>query len=261
MPRIHALLSMICKNNKIYADYAFFKETQMQSSNPAISVIRKNAGVYNFGGTEAGATISGTTTKSIVLVALTLIIGYFAMNYTINSVYTTGQVPNGLMLGSVILGFIVALVTIFKPTAAPITAPIYAVLEGGALGSLSGIFEIQYPGIMLALWKFKIIVPTQRFRSIITGAIGGICVLYIANMIFSLFGAHLIPQTGPISIIVSLVVCTVAAFSLVLDFENIQVSVDEGLPKYFEYYNAFSLLVTICWLYVEILKLLSKRDN
>ena len=72
MPRIHALLSMICKNNKIYADYAFFKETQMQSSNPAISVIRKNAGVYNFGGTEAGATISGTTTKSIVLVALTL---------------------------------------------------------------------------------------------------------------------------------------------------------------------------------------------
>ena len=143
MPRIHALLSMICKNNKIYADYAFFKETQMQSSNPAISVIRKNAGVYNFGGTEAGATISGTTTKSIVLVALTLIIGYFAMNYTINSVYTTGQVPNGLMLGSVILGFIVALVTIFKPTAAPITAPIYAVLEGGALGSLSGIFEIQ----------------------------------------------------------------------------------------------------------------------
>lgn len=275
MPRIHALLSMICKNNKIYADYAFFKETQMQSSNPAISVIRKNAGVYNFGGTEAGATISGTTTKSIVLVALTLIIGYFAMNYTINSVYTTGQVPNGLMLGSVILGFIVALVTIFKPTAAPITAPIYAVLEGGALGSLSGIFEIKYPGIvstavmstfvvvmtMLALWKFKIIVPTQRFRSIITGAIGGICVLYIANMIFSLFGAHLIPQTGPISIIVSLVVCTVAAFSLVLDFENIQVSVDEGLPKYFEYYNAFSLLVTICWLYVEILKLLSKREN
>ena len=193
----------------------------------------------------------------------------------LNSVYTTGQVPNGLMLGSVILGFIVALVTIFKPTAAPITAPIYAVLEGGALGSLSGIFEIQYPGIvstavmstfvvvmtMLALWKFKIIVPTQRFRSIITGAIGGICVLYIANMIFSLFGANLIPQTGPISIIVSLVVCTVAAFSLVLDFENIQVSVDEGLPKYFEYYNAFSLLVTICWLYVEILKLLSKRDN
>jgi len=114
---------------------------------------------------------------------------------------------------------------------------------------------------MLALWKFKIIVPTQRFRSIITGAIGGICVLYIANMIFSLFGANLIPQTGPISMIVSLVVCTVAAFSLVLDFENIQVSVDEGLPKYFEYYNAFSLLVTICWLYVEILKLLSKREN
>lgn len=247
----------------------------MQSSNPAISVIRKNAGVYNFGGTETGATISGTTTKSIVLVALTLVIGYFAMNYTINSILSTGVLPNGLMMGSVILGFIVALVTIFKPTAAPVTAPIYAVLEGAALGSLSGIFEFKYHGIvytavmstfvvvmtMLALWKFKIIVPTQRFRAIITGAVGGICVLYIANMLFSLFGVNLLPQTGPVSIIVSLVVCTVAAFSLILDFENIQVSVDEGLPKYFEYYNAFSLLVTICWLYVEILKLLAKRED
>ena len=275
MPRIHALLSMICKNNKIYADYAFFKETQMQSSNPAISVIRKNAGVYNFGGTEAGATISGTTTKSIVLVALTLIIGYFAMNYTINYVYTTGQVPNGLMLGSVILGFIVALVTIFKPTAAPITAPIYAVLEGGALGSLSGVFEFKYPGIvstavmstfvvvltMLFLWKFRIVVPTQKFKSIITGAVGAIAVLYLINMVFSLFGGHLLPTSGPMAVLISLIVCTVAAFSLVLDFDNIEQSVNQGLPKYFEYYNAFSLLVTICWLYVEILKLLANREE
>ncbi len=246
----------------------------MQSSNPAISVMRNAAGAYNFGGIEAGATISGTTTKSILLVALTLVVGYIAMEYTIGQVYM-GQVPSMLMYGSVIAALVVAMITIFKPTAAPVTAPIYAVLEGGALGSLSGIFEFKYPGIvttavmstfvvvltMLALWKYKVIVPTQRFKAILTGAIGGVFILYMVNMLFSLFGSSLLPTTGPISIIVSLVVCTIAAFSLVLDFDNIQQAVDAGLPKHFEYYNAFSLLVTICWLYVEILKLVANREE
>ncbi len=246
----------------------------MQSSNPAISAMRNAAGVYNFGGVEAGATISGTTTKSILLVGLTMVVGYLAMNYTLAQIYSGQGISSLLMYGSIFGALIVAFITIFKPNVAPITAPIYAVLEGGALGTLSGVFEFQYPGIvttavmstfvvvmtMLFLWKYKIVVPTQRFKSIITGAVTGIFVLYIIQIVFSLFGGSLIPQTGPISIIVSLIVCTVAAFSLVLDFENIQIAVDEGLPKHFEYYNAFSLLVTICWLYIEILKLLSKKE-
>ena len=134
--------------------------------------------------------------------------------------------------------------------------------------------ELKYPGIvstavmstfavvlaMLALWKFKVIVPTARFRSIVTGATAGVFVLYLLNFVTGLFGFNLLPSTGALSIGISLLICTIAAFNLVLDFENIQVSVDEGLPKYFEYFNAFSLLVTICWLYIEILNLLSKRE-
>ena len=247
---------------------------QLQSSNPAIAVARNQAGTFNFGGEALGATIQGTTTKAIVLVALTLVVGLFAMNYTMNSLLY-GVMPSFLMYGSLIAGVVVAFITIFKPTTAPITAPIYAVLEGAALGSLSAIFELQYPGIvttavlstfvvvmsMLALWKFKVIVPTQKFKAVLTGAITGIFVLYMINLVVSLFGVSFLPQTGPLSILISLIVCTVAALSLILDFDNIQQAVDAGLPKYFEYYNAFSLLVTICWLYVEILKLLSKRDN
>ena len=247
---------------------------QLQSSNPAIAVARNQAGTFNFGGEALGATIQGTTTKAIVLVALTLVVGLFAMNYTMNSLMY-GVMPTFLMYGSLIAGVVVAFITIFKPTIAPITAPIYAVLEGAALGSLSAIFELKYPGIvttavlftfvvvmsMLALWKFKVIVPTQKFKAVITGAITGIFVLYMINLVVSLFGGSFLPQTGPLSILISLIVCTVAALSLILDFDNIQQAVDAGLPKYFEYFNAFSLLVTICWLYVEILKLLAKRED
>lgn len=247
---------------------------QLQSSNPAIAVARNQAGTFNFGGEALGATIQGTTTKAIVLVALTLVVGLFAMNYTMNSL-VYGVMPTFLMYGSLIAGVVVAFITIFKPTTAPITAPIYAVLEGAALGSLSAIFELKYPGIvttavlstfvvvmsMLALWKFKVIVPTQKFKAVITGAITGIFVLYMINLVVSLFGGSFLPQTGPLSILISLIVCTVAALSLILDFDNIQQAVDAGLPKYFEYFNAFSLLVTICWLYVEILKLLAKRED
>ena len=247
---------------------------QLQSSNPAIAVARNQAGTFNFGGEALGATIQGTTTKAIVLVALTLVVGLFAMNYTMNSLMY-GVMPTFLMYGSLFAGVVVAFITIFKPTTAPITAPIYAVLEGAALGSLSAIFELKYPGIvttavlstfvvvmsMLALWKFKVIVPTQKFKAVITGAITGIFVLYMINLVVSLFGVSFLPQTGPLSILISLIVCTVAALSLILDFDNIQQAVDAGLPKYFEYFNAFSLLVTICWLYVEILKLLAKRED
>lgn len=246
----------------------------MQSSNPAIAVLNRQAGAFNFGGTDLAATISGTTTKALMLVALTLICGFFAMNYSIYSVYTTGQVPSLLLYGSLIAGLVVAMITIFKPQSSPITAPIYAILEGVALGALSGIFEIKYPGIastavlstfvvvmtMLALWKFKIIVPTARFRAIITGAVAGVAILYIIDMVVRMFGINFLPTSGAMSIAISLIVCTIAAFSLVLNFENIQMAVDQGLPKYFEYFNAFSLLVTICWLYIEILKLLSRRE-
>lgn len=246
----------------------------MRSTNPAMAVVLNQAGV-NFGGTASEvATVSGTATKSIILVAVALISGYASMLFTANYLFSYQQVPSFFIYGSLIAAVIIAFATIFKPAWAPITAPLYALGEGCALGSLSMMLELKYPGIvstavmstfvvvltMLALWKFKVIVPTARMRSVITGATAGVAVLYLLNFVTGFFGLHLIPSTGALSIIISLVICTIAAFNLVLDFDNIQRSVDLGLPKYFEYFNAFSLLVTICWLYIEILNLLSKRE-
>lgn len=247
----------------------------MSSSNPAFGVINKAAsGAYNFGGLGDVATLSGTTTKSLLLVAITFVVGFFSMNYSFNYIFLNGAIPSLLLYGSVIASLVVAVITIMKPQASPFTAPAYAVCEGAALGCLSATFELKYPGIvatavmstfvvviaMLALWKFKLIVPTARFRSIVVGATCGIAILYLLNIVFSLFGGSLLPSSGPLAIIVSLLVCTIAALNLVLDFDMIEQSVNEGLPKYFEYYCSFSLLVTICWLYIEILRLLSHRE-
>lgn len=247
----------------------------MQLSNPAMSVItRSAAGEFNFGGMGNVATFSGATTKSIILVAVTCIVGYFSMLYSFGYMYANGAIPSFLLAGGMIGALVVALITIFKPTASPFTAPAYAVFEGIGLGCLSAVFERKYPGIvstavistfvvvmaMLALWKFRIIVPTARFRSIIMGATFGVAILYLGDLVMGLFGLPLLPAKGPLSIAISLVICTIAAFNLVIDFDNIEQAVQQGLPKYFEYFCAFSLLVTICWLYIEILNLLSKRE-
>ena len=244
----------------------------MALSNPAMGVLgRAASGEFNFGGLAETATLSGTTTKSILLVAITFIVGYGSLNYSMGYIAANGAAPNLLMYGAIIAALVVALITIFKPEASPFTAPAYAVCEGAALGTLSAFFELRFPGIvatavmstfvvlmaMLALWKFRLIVPTARFRSVVIGATCGIAILYLLNFICNLFGFPLLPSTGAFAIIVSLAVCTIAALNLVLDFDMIEQSVNEGLPKYFEYYCSFSLLVTICWLYVEILRLLS----
>lgn len=246
----------------------------MASSNPAMGVLSRASGEMNFGGLGNVATISGATTKSIILVGITFVVGYLSMLYSFGYMYAAGKAPMILMVGSIIASLVVALITCFKPQYSAITAPLYAVCEGVGLGVISAVFEAKYPGIvstavmstfvvvmvMLALWKFKVIVPTARFRSIVVGATLGIAVLYLINIVLSLFGVHLLPSSGPISIIVSLVVCAIAALNLVLDFDSIEQAVNQGLPKYFEFFCAFSLLVTICWLYIEILKLLSKRE-
>lgn len=246
----------------------------MQSSNPAMAVVTREAGQINFGGLEQAATVSGTTTKSLVLIAITMVTGYLAMDYTTGYIAAQEKVPGLLIYGSLIAALVVAVVTVFRPQYSPYTAPAYAILEGLALGSLSSMFELRYPGIvstavlstfvvvmvMLALWKFRVIVPTARFRSVVTGATAGVFVLYMIHMVMGLFGLPLLPSTGPLAIGISLLVCTLAAFNLVLDFQNIQDSCDQGLPRYFEYFNGFSLLVTICWLYIEILRLLSMRE-
>ena len=179
------------------------------------------------------------------------------------------------MIGGVLGGFVVALVTIFKKTWSPFTAPIYALLEGLALGGISAFFETRYPGIaiqavgltfgtlfvMLLAYKSGMIRATQGFKIGVIAATGGIAVFYLVEMVLSMFFHINVPAingSGPWGIAFSLFVVVIAALNLVLDFDMIETAVRGGAPKYMEWYGAFGLMVTLIWLYLEILRLLSK---
>src|SRR5271154_1600358 len=179
------------------------------------------------------------------------------------------------MFGGMIGGFIVALVTTFKAQWSPITAPIYALLEGLALGGISAFFERSYPGIavqavgltfgtlfvMLLAYKTGMIRATQGFKLGVIAATGGIAVLYIVEMILGVFFHIQVPAisgSGIIGIGFSVFVVIIAALNLVLDFDMIETGVAGGAPKYMEWYGAFGLMVTLIWLYLEMLRLLSK---
>jgi uncharacterized YccA/Bax inhibitor family protein len=155
-----------------------------------------------------------------------------------------------------------------------VTAPIYAVLEGLFLGGISAIFEMSYPGIviqavaltfgtlfcLLAAYKSRLIKVTENFKLGIVAATGAICLIYLVSIIMGFFGASIpmIHSSGPLGIGFSLFVVTIAALNLVLDFDFIERGSEMGAPKYMEWYGAFGLVVTLVWLYIEILRLLSK---
>jgi uncharacterized YccA/Bax inhibitor family protein len=178
------------------------------------------------------------------------------------------------MIGGMIGGFIVALVTIFKKQWSPLTAPLYALLEGLVLGGISAIFEKSYPGIavqavgltfgtlfvMLLAYKSGIIRATQGFKLGVIAATGGIAVFYLVEMLLGFFHVQVpaINGSGFIGIGFSLFVVIIAALNLVLDFDMIETGVQNGAPKYMEWYGAFGLMVTLIWLYLEILRLLGK---
>jgi uncharacterized YccA/Bax inhibitor family protein len=182
------------------------------------------------------------------------------------------------MIGGVLGGFIVALVTIFKKTWAPITAPIYALLEGFALGGISAVFEKTYHGIaiqavgltlgvlfvMLLAYKTGLIRATQGFKIGVIAATGGIAVFYLVEMALSFFfhfQFSAINGGGFWGIAFSLFVVVIAALNLVLDFDMIETGVRGGAPKYMEWYGAFGLMVTLIWLYLEMLRLLAKANR
>ena|SRR5579863_2331508 len=179
------------------------------------------------------------------------------------------------MIGGILGGFVVALVTIFKKEWSPFTAPVYALLEGLALGGISALFELRYPGIaiqavgltfgtlfvMLLAYKTGIIRATQGFKVGVIAATGGIAVFYLIGMVLRVFLHYQVPviySGGIWGILFSLFVVVVAALNLVLDFDLIESGVNGGAPKYMEWYGAFGLMVTLIWLYLEILRLLSK---
>jgi len=184
---------------------------------------------------------------------------------------------NPLMLLGVFGGFILALVTIFKKEWSPITAPLYALAEGLFLGAISAFMETRYPGIgieavsltfgtlfvLLIAYQSGLIKVTQKFRLGIIAATGGICVFYLMQMLLGFIGVRFasINGSGVIGIGFSLVVVAVAALNLVLDFDFIEQGVQAGAPKYMEWYGAFGIMVTLVWLYIEILRLLSKMRS
>lgn len=171
-------------------------------------------------------------------------------------------------------GFIMAMVTVFKRQWAGLTAPAYALLQGLALGGISAMFEMQYPGIviqavgltfgtlalLLLAYKTWFIKPTENFRLMIFAATGGIAVLYLVSFVMGFFGAGIgfIHSNGLFGIGFNLFVVAIAALNLVLDFDFIEAGAEQGAPKYMEWYGAFSLMVTLVWLYLEILRLLAK---
>ena len=181
-----------------------------------------------------------------------------------------------LILG-VIGGLVVGFITVFKKEWSPITAPLYCVLQGLFLGIISAIFEQRFPGIvfqavsltfgtlasLLLAYQTGLIKATENFKLGVTAATGGIMMIYLINFVMSFFGSGIpyIHESGTFGILFSLFVVVIAALNLVLDFDFIENGVEQKAPKYMEWYAAFGLLVTLIWLYLEILRLLAKMRS
>lgn len=244
----------------------------LRTGNPALNANTFSSITYA-GERSDAMTLEGTVNKAAILLLLVIAPAAYVWSMFIRGGEAAAMVMPFLLIGS-FGGFIVALITTFKKDAAPITAPIYAVLEGLCLGGLSAILNSAYPGIviqavsltfgvfftMLFLYKSQIIKATENFKLGVVAATGGICIIYVVSMVMGLFGLSVpyIHQSGPIGIIFSLIVVGIAAFNLVLDFDFIEQGAEQGAPKYMEWYGAFGLMVTLIWLYIEILRLLTK---
>ncbi|MAW75265.1 MAG: hypothetical protein CMG09_04995 [Candidatus Marinimicrobia bacterium] len=238
----------------------------MRSGNPTLN---KNTFQNISNASSEQMTIDGTVNKTTISLMILLFCAYYT--------YSTSN--TGFIMIGFIGGFITALVTIFKKHLAPYTVPIYAAFEGLALGGISAIYNHMYTGIvqqaifltfgiflaLLFAYKTKIIKPTENFKLGIFAATGGIAIVYFISFIMSFFGGGLSimnPQNSSlISIGFSLFVVIIASLNLVLDFDFIEEAAENNIPKYMEWYAAFGLLVTLIWLYLEILRLLAKLQS
>lgn len=238
----------------------------MISGNPTLSEKTfQQSGQVQTG--EGSMTIAGTINKTIALF-LILMLGATISWYTPSPIF---------VWGGAIGGFILAMVTIFKKEWSPITAPIYAGLEGLFLGAISVMYQQAYGGIvfnavlltlgvfaaMLMAYQSGLIQVTKRFRMGVVAATGGIFLVYLASFVLSFFGIEvsLIHGSGLMGIGFSLIIVGVAALNLVLDFDMIEKGAEANAPKYFEWYTSFALMITLVWLYIEILRLLSKLQR
>ena len=218
--------------------------------------------------TQDRMTIRGVINKTALLLVLVIAAATWAWTSAPEAL------ASPLLFGGLIVGLGIALVTIFRPRVAPYTAPVYAVVEGVVLGVISELYEAQFRGIaitavaltfatmavMLVAYATGLIKVTRRFRAIVITATLGVFVTYLVSLVLGLFGVRLplLDDPSPVGILISLVIVGIAALNLVLDFDFIANAAANGAPKRLEWYGAFSLLVTLIWLYLELLRLLSK---
>jgi len=243
----------------------------MRSSNPAL--VSNPFSGFSLTRPNEAMTVTGTINKTLILLALVFIPAAWVWR----NFYLSGMNPasvQGWMMAGLFGGFILAMVTVFKKEWAPFTAPLYAVAEGLFLGGMSGIFEHSYPGIVLQAVSLSImtllvmlvayqsgwIKASNNFRLGIVAATGGIALTYLISMVLGFFGIHLsfIYGNGLFSILFSVFVVVIAALNFIIDFDFIAEGARNRIPKYMEWYGAFALMVTLIWLYIEILRLLSK---
>lgn len=219
-------------------------------------------------------TVQGTVNRTGVL--LLLVVGAAAFTWTSVMNGATAGIM-GWVWGGAIAGLVLALVTVFKKTWAPYTSPLYAVAEGLFLGAISAMFEQRFPGIviqavsltfgvafaLLLAYTSGVIKATENFKLGIVAATGGVFLVYMVNMVMGFFGASIpfLHSSGPVGIGISVVIVIIAALNLVLDFDFIENASEQGAPKYMEWYGAFGLVVTLIWLYLEMLRLLAKIQS
>lgn len=253
----------------------FFK-----SSNPALSEkIFAKAGAYT---SDETMTIQGTMNKTLLMLLLVVLGAAFTWGLFFENIPADTSLKTSLPTSVIIWmavggigGLITSLVIIFSPKSAPIAAPIYAVLEGLFLGGISAFFAAQYTGniiiqavgltfitffLMLTAYRSGWIKVTEKFRTIILVATGAIALMYFLSFILGFFGVNIgfIHSNGLIGIGISVVIIAIAALNLLLDFDFIEKASSQGAPKYMEWFGAFGLMVTLIWLYIEFLRLLSK---
>jgi len=243
----------------------------MRTANPALNS-KTFTSIVEISDLSQSMTIQGTVNKTLLMLVFVIIPASWTWNLFFNSGNPATVMP--WLFGGIIGGFIVALITIFKKQWAIVTAPLYSVFEGLAIGGISASFEAEFPGIviqavaltfgtlfcLLLAYKSGLIKATENFKLGVVAATGGIALIYITSLVLGFFGIRMpyIHENGIIGIGISVFIVIIAALNLVLDFDFIERGASSGAPKFMEWYAAFGLMVTLIWLYLEMLRLLAK---
>lgn len=245
----------------------------IQSSNPAFS----DAFFGDWAGSRSRSTtmtVRGTANKTLILLAILTTAAALAWTQM-----ESQSISMGLLVGSLIASLVLFFVTVFKKEWSPVTAPLYAACEGVLLGAISNMVNQKYPGIaiqavsltfattflMLFMYATRMVRVTSQFAAAVIAGTGALCLFYVIAIVLSLFGVsgprEMIFGSGPLGIGISIVAVALASFNLLLDFDFIERGERSGAPKVMEWYGAFGLMVTLIWLYLEILRLLRKLND